>query len=425
MGIDEEKLSRRIRRQHNLYINSLTSKCNHNIQRVIKEISYGMLAKNSALLSDIGRSLNESVSLRVTINRLSENLFENFHDRIEQKYMNAMRDYVSSETIIAVDDGDIAKPRAKALEGLDYIWDGSIGEKEKGYPLFVSVAVNKNRDEVIPILIRLFSRKDDAYKSDNHAIEEYVKQLLNTYKTKPTYVFDRGFCSISRMKFLDDYGVLFVMRARERTAKNEAGVAVDVFSWARALELPYSTNIVSIRNGKELQQKAWYRVEPLTIEGLEVQSVIMRIESHDICILFTNRRIGNMKYAAFGAEIISIYGHRWSIEEYNRFIKQILDFENIRVQNLVSIRNMVAITTITAGFISHIGFLRKSLHRMTMKLIEIGKPLREEVRFPHYRISAAIKVLFERRIKPAFAFKNRHKPEPTPIPLLDGLDDKT
>jgi hypothetical protein len=426
MHFDEEKLGRQILRQHNKYINALTSRFSHRTQRVVKEISYGLLAKQSALLSEIARALNENHALSVVINRLSENLAVNdFYRALEMRYMKSITDFITANTIIVIDDGDISKPRARKLEGLARTWDGSEHEENIGYPLFVAVAVGAGREDVIPILIRLFARTEESYVSDNAIIEEFVDMIVQTCGTTSFYVFDRGFCSYRHQKMLKKQGVFYVMRAKQRSVRTTHDKTVDLFSWAREKALPYSTTITSIRNGNEIIQTAWYRVEEIQILDLKLRCVIMQIEGHDICILYTNQEIGSKSLAAFGAFIISIYGHRWSVEEYNRFKKQVFDFENMRVQSLRAMKNFVAIMTITTGIISHIGFFRKSLSCMTEKIISLGRPLRPEVRFPHYRIAAGIRVLLERRQKPVFHFQKRHLSEPSPLPLLEKIDDKT
>ena len=62
------------------------------VMKFICDMIYGILASKSCLLSEIGRNLNEKISLRKTVTRLSRNL-NDFEDgkSLSEEYLKAIK----------------------------------------------------------------------------------------------------------------------------------------------------------------------------------------------------------------------------------------------------------------------------------------------------------------------------------------------
>lgn len=85
--------------------------------KFISQMLYGIL--NSHIhLSWIARALNENISLKKTIDRLSINAsgFKNSVEVFEN--LGIAKKHVSDKTILIIDGSDISKPCSKKLEGI-------------------------------------------------------------------------------------------------------------------------------------------------------------------------------------------------------------------------------------------------------------------------------------------------------------------
>ena len=102
--------------------------------KFVSQVIYGMLCSQSCHLSKIARALNEEISLKKTINRLSRNMSEfTGGARLFGNYLHNIKSCFSSRTILIVDDSDITKPCSSKLEGLGKVCDGSTGKIGIGY----------------------------------------------------------------------------------------------------------------------------------------------------------------------------------------------------------------------------------------------------------------------------------------------------
>ena len=99
-------------------------------KKFVHQMVYGILAGNKLHLSEIARSLKESISLKKTIDRLSRNL-NALQDKnlIMCNYLDLVKHHVKDDyAVIIIDNSDIAKPASRKLEALSEIRDGSTGE---------------------------------------------------------------------------------------------------------------------------------------------------------------------------------------------------------------------------------------------------------------------------------------------------------
>jgi len=85
--------------------------------KFISQLIYGMLAAHSCHLSKIARSLNENITLKKTIDRLSRNLSAfNDRDAIQDNVVEKLKSCLSDTSVLIVDGGDITKPCSPKME---------------------------------------------------------------------------------------------------------------------------------------------------------------------------------------------------------------------------------------------------------------------------------------------------------------------
>ena len=73
-------------------------------------MTYGMLAANSCLLTDVADKLHESSKKVNTVDRLSKHLGGGTSTKALVTYLKMIRKWIPKEPVIHIDDSDVVKP---------------------------------------------------------------------------------------------------------------------------------------------------------------------------------------------------------------------------------------------------------------------------------------------------------------------------
>jgi hypothetical protein len=127
-------------------------------QKFIADMVYGLLSGKSCYLTEIARKLKENISLDKTVERLSRNLmnFDNA-EGLSENYFQTVSKHFDEDTVLIIDDGDVAKTCSSKLEGLCKVRDGSTGEIVDGYWSAGVSALAAEHKQPIPIYSRIYS----------------------------------------------------------------------------------------------------------------------------------------------------------------------------------------------------------------------------------------------------------------------------
>ena len=164
-------------------------------QRLIKEMIYGIQAAKDIKLSSVTRSLNESIPLIKTEDRLSRNLDdEDFTAEINNQICRLGSGKVLDDMVIAIDPGDIRKKYALKMEHLCKVHDGSKHEIGEGYWLCKAVAADIEHKTVIPLYLEVYSREAKSFLSENHQLFKVIDTVSLFVGNKGIYVY---YCAVS------------------------------------------------------------------------------------------------------------------------------------------------------------------------------------------------------------------------------------
>ena len=120
--------------------------------RFVEEMIFGISASGSVVLTRIGRSLEEAISLHDTHKRLSRNLGNRaITDRIGRKVLEQGAKRIGEERFLIVDISDLIKKYARRMEHLGEVRDGSEKKRGKGYWLCEVVGAEVGRSEITPL----------------------------------------------------------------------------------------------------------------------------------------------------------------------------------------------------------------------------------------------------------------------------------
>jgi len=353
---------------------------NKSTNKFVMDIEYGLSKSRSVLLSNIARSLEETIDLDNTIERLSDNLVllkDSEKEIIKKNYLEEIRDKFAEEAIAVFDDSDISKRYGKKFEDLDRVVDASSPNNEvvNGYHVCEAVILTNKEKQPISVYSEIYSCRSKEFISKNKYTFESIDAVRNVLKRKCNMVFDRGYDDNKIIDYVDNNGDYFVIRMEDRRNFLFKGKKKNCHEMA-------------IRRKGKIKMVLWFDdkeehevsvshtkvVLPFNKKEYELIFVYGLDEEHPM-VLLTNRSIHSKEDVI---KVVRLYFYRWRIEEYFRSKKQEYDFENIRVRTLKAINNLNLLLTIHMG---HLSMLAEAMDNklLIIKIIEASKSLRNKV----------------------------------------------
>ena len=121
-------------------------------RRFIAEVLYGIQARQSVRLTEIGRALQESISLKKTEYRLCRQLRRTgLWERLTARICRLAASRIQDLTLLILDLSDISKKYAKRMEYMAGVHDGSEGGVGMGYWLLQVIAAETGKHLVLPL----------------------------------------------------------------------------------------------------------------------------------------------------------------------------------------------------------------------------------------------------------------------------------
>ena len=186
-------------------------------KKFIMQMFYGILEGSKVHLSEIARSLNESISLKKTIDRLSRNLsaFEDI-ETVMENYIPLVKKQIDEEhAVIVIDNSDITKPCSTMMEAISDVRDGSTGEIKKGYLTVEAAVLSKGKKMPMPVYEKVFSAAEKGFVSETHENICCLKSLSAHFSKTCVRTLDRGFDGNEYYKYFLKNDEKFVIRAKK------------------------------------------------------------------------------------------------------------------------------------------------------------------------------------------------------------------
>jgi hypothetical protein len=184
--------------------------------KLICNMLYGVSESGSCHLSQIGRALKESISLKKTIERLSRGL-NDFSEYDQRKLLDnnaqIVGKYINEKTIYIVDGSDVTKPNSYALECLDMVHDGSTGKIEKGYFTLEIAALTQSSKTPVPVYDRVYSAKETGFISEDDEVLSGLRYISEKLGKQGIRTLDRGYDALVYYEYFLRKQEKFVIRA--------------------------------------------------------------------------------------------------------------------------------------------------------------------------------------------------------------------
>lgn len=361
-------------------------------QKFLGDMLLGLLMAKSVFLSDIARSLR---TLRaITFHALHKRLCAGLKSTrwsampVHESYLQQLAAHLDKDRLVAVDLGDITKPRARKMPQLTTVHDGSTGELGKGWLLLqIEAIVGKNRH--LPLWLELFTIGKRKYQSVWTVIEKAIRELARHLGTTGLWLFDRGFDSWRFFAFLGRLGIAFLIRVQARRIVKDLSDGR-----TRTLGQIAERTLVTapfLWRRKYRGQALLLRVGVQAVEILETAQplwlIIVEGYSDHPLLLLTSRPVASAQEAA---RLAKTYLQRWGVEEAGRLVKQVFQLEKLRVLSWAGLVKLVWCALWAYGLVC----LRRFHPQQTLDyLLSFYSGFGPAPDFPYYRLAAALSLL--------------------------------
>ena len=371
----------------------LSARLSKPARRFVGEALYGIAARGSVRLSEIGRSLEEPIPLIKTETRLSRNLARPELACVGDAVLAESAGRIGARTLLVLDLSDIAKPYAEKMEHLARVRDGSTGTIADGYWLTHVIGVENEDNAIVPLYAALYSQKAPDFVSENAEILTAVRTVAAACHGRGVWVVDRGGDRGELYAPLIEEGHSFIIRNKGdrhlltgHSPDSEAKAAT--VELAISCPMHYATHIVREEQGQEVSYRLDYgfrRVRLPNHPQVPLWLVVVRGLGVKPLMLLTNLEMRRERKTLWWA--VSAYFTRWRIEETIRFIKQSYDLEDIRVMTYRRLQNMVVLVNAVAFFTASVIGTRMKLEILATHLMTASKRLFGIPDFRYYAIA--------------------------------------
>ena len=357
--------------------------------KFVCDMTYGMLASGSSMLSEIARNLNEKIPLIKTVNRLSRNLQDLSDDErnvVMDNYLKAIKPNYNDQSVIVIDGSDITKPASTKLEALCQVRDGSTGEIGIGYHTIGAAVLSSENKLPFGVYSRIYSSAEKEFVSEDQEMLNCFKFLSGHFKKSNIRTMDRGFDNNRYYRYFIENGEKFIIRAKKNRNVKYKGKTENILEVANKFKGKYALKFKD-KNGRKIDVKiSIIPIELCEFQGVPLNLVVVYGFGEIPMMLITNLDSDDKRICV---TVCKVYLMRWRIEEYFKFKKQCFDYENLRVRSLKSIRNLDFLLTMAIGYISKLSDKDDTMI-LRLEVISASKRLFYVSDFLYYSIADGI-----------------------------------
>ena len=199
------------------FTNKISKRLSKPERKFTADITYGMLASGSYLLTDVVDQLHEDSKKINVVDRLSRHLNNGTPTEAASAYLQQIKKWIPAEPVIHIDDSDVVKPDGYKFESLGIVRDGSESTStknvyKKGYHV-TKACVLTTSNHPVSIFSKIHSLTESDYKSANTITFDAMKQGAALFG-KATFCMDRGYDDNKMFLKLDALNQDYVIRLK-------------------------------------------------------------------------------------------------------------------------------------------------------------------------------------------------------------------
>ncbi len=357
------------------FSNKISRKLPKPEQKFIAEMTYGMLASQSCLLTDIVHQLHEPSKKINTVDRLSRHLAKGTPAKALNAYLSQVRKWCPGQPVIHIDDSDVVKPDGYKFESLGWVRDGSESTStknvyKKGYHVTEATVLTHSQHPV-SIFSEIHSSSEKDFTSINDVTFSAMERGCSLFG-RATFVMDRGYDDNKMFLKLDSMKQDYVIRLTSRRKLFYHN------KWTYATELRNrrkgKVKLPLFYKGKEHQAYLSHVKVQITASRKDIYLVLVYGITENPMMLATNKPIHSKEDVA---AVAKLYFSRWRIEEYFRCKKQMFQFENFRVRKLTAINALNFYITLCMAFLAQVS-MKPETNALKVSIIKTADPIKKK-----------------------------------------------
>jgi len=343
-------------------------------RRFVAEMIFGIQARGSVRLTEVGRALAEKISLKKTEERLSRQLGRTSLDReIQGRLIEHAAPRIEDDTLLVLDLSDVTKKYAEKMENLARVRDGSEKELGWGYWTLNIVGANTKGTKFVPLYGRLFSQAVAGHRSENEEIREAIREVAEGVRKRGIWVMDRGGDRDYLFNYLLHSKLRFLVRVRgDRGLRTAQGIepALDL---ARSCPVLLYETVVKEEAGQERLVRLACGMRKVRLPGRseELTLVVVKGFGEEPLMILTNLPVRRSRKSVW--HVITSYITRWRIEDVIRFVKQSYRLEDIRCLTYRRLQALMVLVTAAAYFAAVYLGLRMKLRVLAGHVLRASK----------------------------------------------------
>ena len=351
------------------------------------DMTYGMLASGSCLLTDVVDQLHETSKKINSVERLTRHLNKGTPTKALSSYLSVIRKWIPDEPVIHIDDSDIVKPDGYKFESLGIVRDGSKSTDtkniyEKGYHVTEACVLTKSNHPV-SIFSEIHSSKEKSFTSINDITFSAMERGAAMFG-RATFVMDRGYDDNKMFLKLDELEQDYVIRLTAKRKLFFHGKWVPATQLRNQRKGKIKTPLMY--KGKHHDAYLSHVKVQITASRKDIYLVLVYGITEHPMMLATNKEIKSKEDVI---KVAKTYFSRWRIEEYFRCKKQMFQFENFRVRKLAAINALNFYITLCMAFLAHVS-MKSETNALKVSIIQKADPIKEKIHFCYYRLAKGI-----------------------------------
>ena len=392
------KIASRLREKVARFSGELCDRLGKTASRFVTEAVYGMMVNQSVLLTEMGRTLEDDVSLKKIEERFcrqlgKKGLWELLHNSLIQNASS----HIMDDTLLILDISDIQKKYAKKMEYVTDVRDGSENVIGKGYWTCSVIGAKTDRKDIIPLYQSLYSQDSPEFKSENSEVLNAISMVSKYTDKCGIWVIDRGGDRGKLFRKLIKNKHRFIVRLVGARDLLYRGVPINSLSLAIHCPCLYQDTVIRIKNGKEKVYHIQYGFVPVRLpehNKTPLWMLVVKGFGRKPLMILTTEPLRRSKKVL--NNILSSYIRRWSIEETIRFVKQAYDLENIRVLRYVCLKNMMALVLMVFYFLAVVLDTNQKLKLLAGHVLGAAKRVFGVPIFKYYALGDGISAILRR-----------------------------
>jgi hypothetical protein len=414
------KTAQKLREQMVRFSGELSAGLPKVTRRLVTEMIFGIQARGSVRLTEVGRALGERISLKKTEGRLSRQLGRERLDReIQQRLIEQAAPRIEEDTLLVLDLSDVTKKYAEKMENLARVRDGSEKALGWGYWTLNIVGANTRGTKIVPLYGRLYSHAVEGHRSENEEIREAIGEVSEGVRKRGIWVMDRGGDRAYLYHYLLHNKLRFMIRVRgDRGLRAIQGVESAV-ELAHGCPVLFDETVVKEEAGRErlVRLSCGLRKVRLLDRQEDLTLIVVKGLGEEPLMILTNLPVRRSRKSIW--HVVASYMTRWRIEDVIRFVKQSYGLEDIRCLTYRRLQALMVLVTAAAYFAAVYLGLRMKLRVLAGQVLRASKRVFGIPDFRLYALADGIRQFLYSQTQGLKRLLERQNPVPFQPTLFD------